>query len=116
MTDKKHSPKDIIKKALWYRGYKVCDVANTGIGYDLLVEGKHKVKVLASKATGHVVARNCDILAVIEGKKKMFSRASSEAGDHGSIFSEWISNPIKLMGRPASRKTGVDEAETKTKL
>lgn len=101
MKEKKETPKDIIKKALWYRGYKVRDVSNTGIGYDLLVEGKYKLKALG-KTTGAVIVRNCDVIAVVDGKSKKYAK-SKEKHEHGNVFNVWENNPLKIMGRPASR-------------
>ncbi|MDD5068056.1 MAG: hypothetical protein PHN89_00445 [Candidatus Pacebacteria bacterium] len=35
-----------IKHSLWVRGYRVKDVSSLGLGYDILVNERHKVRVM----------------------------------------------------------------------
>lgn len=99
--------KEQIKRALWSRGYKVKDVAGTGAGYDLLVEGRFRVRcAVAMRAEQYQYQANgCDAMAVFvkDGKPReryLYAKAEG-AGDHYSRFESFTTNPAGTFGRPA---------------
>lgn len=99
--------KDQIKRALWSRGYKVKDVSGTGAGYDLLVEGRHRVRcVISTKAAPRQFhANGCDVMAIFVKDGKVRERylyaVGSGDGEQGARFEEFTTNPSIGMGRPA---------------
>lgn len=97
MTKKKSAGGNIelIKKALWSHGYKVKEVSGLGAGYDLLVEGRYKVRVFGtSEDKPTIVAKNCDVVAIVKGAQKKYSLRSGKVGR----FKKWETNPHKVFG------------------
>lgn len=99
--------KDQIKRALWSRGYKVKDVSGTGAGYDLLVEGKFRVRCIVSTTNGQYQyqTNGCEAMAIFvkDGKVReryMYSGMNG-VGEHGPRFENFTTNPHEVFGRPA---------------
>lgn len=73
---KKQYWKNNIKVQLWTLGHSVKDLEGTpGIDYDLLVNGKVRVCIVAEDQDVRLLRRKCDVIAAEIGpeQKKMYS-------------------------------------------
>ena len=93
--------KDKIKRALWMRGFKVKDVAGVA-GYDLLVEGKWKVKVTERGETKEdliIRTDGCDVVAIYRKgitPDKLYA-IKSKNKDGEEVFETWVTNPKSIF-------------------
>lgn len=56
-----------VKRKLWSYGYSAKDVSDVpGLGYDLLVEGKYRVRVSSGKSNIENVVRGV-VVAIVDG-------------------------------------------------
>jgi hypothetical protein len=86
-----------VKRKLWQRGYSVKEVGDIpGLGYDLLVEGKYRVKVIASEADLESVPKT--VICVIVRKSGIQYRVCKD----GKCWMD--ASPLQVLPRPKSGK------------
>lgn len=102
----KEELKKEVKKWLWSYGLSVKDVEEIpGVEYDLLVDGKVRVKVVASTIAQRDqdrVFKDCDVLAVIVGLKNDMIKllSSGQQGKNGLVtFSKYTPLPLEVFPR-----------------
>lgn len=60
----------VVQRNLWSRGYRVQTFSDTNLGFDLLVEGKFRVRVKANEK--RVSTEGVDVIAGVEEGKGAF--------------------------------------------
>ena len=88
----------IVKRKLWTYSYRVSDYSEVDpVGFDLLIDGKIKVKVEAGIPSKKLLNKNCDVVASVanDGKIKFITRQKISKNE---IISS--KKPYDIFGRP----------------
>ena len=94
MTKNKHI--DIVKRRLWASGFRVSERSFETEGFDLLVEGKYKVRVMPKGTRGEF---GCDVVAV---PSYAFSKAV--IGYYTDGWDHYTTSPREAFGLPSAIK------------
>ena len=112
---------NVVQRNLWSRGYRVKVFSDTNLGFDLLVEGKFRVRVKAGEKLGsskgidkfHVIAGVEEGTGAFKGKFRIVYHTHDE-GSHLSpshVFGLPMSKD-KTYGKKEGRKKGGKKAAT----
>ena len=111
--------KDLIYKVrrnLWDRAYSVIDISDTALGFDLLVEGKFRVRVKSSRdqmlsEDGFVIANVQIGLGAFKGRYVITYLTRSQTG--GTAIS--TNNPVHVFGLPLKKVEGYETKKVEGK-
>lgn len=88
-----------VRKNLWSRGWSVKDMSDSELGFDLLVEGKHRVKVVG-RFDGEFDGTKYDFVACAAKGTGAF--AGKVAIRYRSM-EEYLEGPADAFGLPTSK-------------
>lgn len=92
-------PVEVIKKQLWQHGFKVKEVSGLGLGYDLLVEARWKVRVFNASESEPVIfskifAKQDGVVAIVYQGEKKYAFAEATNPER---YCTWETNPRKIF-------------------
>ena len=99
-----------VRRNLWDRGYSVKDISDTALGFDLLVEGKFRVRVKSARDKvpndiGLVIASVQTGLGAFKGRYVITYITPAIA----------TNSPVKVFGLPARKVEGYETKKVEGK-